>query len=370
MKHIQWLLVAILSLSAMPLCAKYNKNDTTKYERNFPKLFKRNALQLEYSTESNPKLLIVVAGKDEKARSECIQQLKTKLRIPQMDMRKLRELLMLGNYPDKVKNKYLIYFLSQSKNKSAILESCDFYSDTQSDCAAANFPIIHIVVASSKAAARKELTNTPTALLHVDYVVQADQLSDSKVIQKVVFTIERKLKKGNLIFNRAEKGTTEYATIRGMIKSSVAKPLPPMNFTKYSLILPGLYLGAREAKKCPELMKSISDVVSVHPNATAPESQNITWTHIPAHDNAQFSLINYFDEAYEAIDSTSKGVLVHCVKGYSRSTTIVIAYLMRKFDVTYNEAYRFVKLHRSVTNPNPGFQKQLKQYEQVLKTSP
>ena len=53
--------------------------------------------------------------------------------------------------------------------------------------------------------------------------------------------------------------------------------------------------------------------------------------------------------------------------GISRSSTIVIAYLMWKTQATYNEAYFFVKNRRKFIPPNDGFVQQLKIFEKLLK---
>lgn len=50
--------------------------------------------------------------------------------------------------------------------------------------------------------------------------------------------------------------------------------------------------------------------------------------------------------------------------GISRSSTIVIMYLMRAKGMKYEEAYALVKQQRSFIRPNPTFAKQLQMYEQ------
>lgn len=52
-------------------------------------------------------------------------------------------------------------------------------------------------------------------------------------------------------------------------------------------------------------------------------------------------------------------VLIHCQMGISRSSTIVIAYLMRTFKITALEAYLLVKKRRDIVTPNEGFFKQV-----------
>ena len=48
-------------------------------------------------------------------------------------------------------------------------------------------------------------------------------------------------------------------------------------------------------------------------------------------------------------------MLVHCSQGVSRSVTLVIAYLMWRRDLCFEEAFAAVKAARGVANPNIGF---------------
>lgn len=59
-------------------------------------------------------------------------------------------------------------------------------------------------------------------------------------------------------------------------------------------------------------------------------------------------------------------MLVHCYAGVSRSVTIVVAYIMKKYNWNVDEALNFVKEKRVVAKPNDGFMKQLKQFEETL----
>lgn len=47
-------------------------------------------------------------------------------------------------------------------------------------------------------------------------------------------------------------------------------------------------------------------------------------------------------------------VLVHCYFGVSRSATVVIAYIMKKYGLSYSEAFEKVKAKRSIVYPNQG----------------
>lgn len=62
----------------------------------------------------------------------------------------------------------------------------------------------------------------------------------------------------------------------------------------------------------------------------------------------------------------NQSVLVHCYMGVSRSTTFVLAYLMRSKGMSYEHAFQYVQKRRPIINPNPGFIAQLKIYEKEL----
>lgn len=86
---------------------------------------------------------------------------------------------------------------------------------------------------------------------------------------------------------------------------------------------------------------------------------------LPLNDFISQDLFPYFNKAYQFIDSGDK-VLVHCAAGVSRSSSMVIAYLMIKEKMKYEDAYKFVKAKRSIISPNPGFASQLKKLQEDI----
>lgn len=87
--------------------------------------------------------------------------------------------------------------------------------------------------------------------------------------------------------------------------------------------------------------------------------------HIPLYDSSDQNLNEYFDDAIEFIDKHIKNgnVLVHCYAGISRSSTIVLAYLVKKCNMKLKQAFLLVKERRYIIDPNPGFVQQLKEFE-------
>ncbi|XDV29379.1 hypothetical protein PO909_032515 [Leuciscus waleckii] len=55
--------------------------------------------------------------------------------------------------------------------------------------------------------------------------------------------------------------------------------------------------------------------------------------------------------------------LVHCLAGVSRSTTVVVAYLMTVTSYSWEDCLTAVKAVRSFVGPNYGFQQQLQEFQ-------
>lgn len=63
----------------------------------------------------------------------------------------------------------------------------------------------------------------------------------------------------------------------------------------------------------------------------------------------------------QIVDSQDK-VLVHCMAGISRSVSMVVYYLMKRYHLNFDDAIDFVKRKRKIANPNSSFKLQLKLY--------
>jgi hypothetical protein len=80
-------------------------------------------------------------------------------------------------------------------------------------------------------------------------------------------------------------------------------------------------------------------------------------------DSIKANIYDHFLECLEFIEtarkSPSSAILVHCHAGISRSATIVIAYMMWKYDMAMDDAYSVVSAARPRVQPNHGFLSQL-----------
>ena len=85
-------------------------------------------------------------------------------------------------------------------------------------------------------------------------------------------------------------------------------------------------------------------------------------------DDPSQNIAKYFSRSFRFIeDSVEKNgnVLVHCHAGISRSSTIVIAYLMYKYSVNLEKAFEMVKRARCMIAPNQGFINQLRAFDRL-----
>ncbi|XP_072946035.1 uncharacterized protein [Epargyreus clarus] len=140
----------------------------------------------------------------------------------------------------------------------------------------------------------------------------------------------------------------------------------------YSQIIPGLYLSNARAATDKAVLRhlNITHVLTVEARRipkSAFADTNISNLFIRAYDTPQTNLLPYFPMANAFIEEgIQKGnVLVHCHFGVSRSATLVIAYLMQKYKLTFEQAYVFVRHRRKFINPNSGFVSQLREYQRL-----
>ncbi|RNA03391.1 dual specificity phosphatase 1 [Brachionus plicatilis] len=144
------------------------------------------------------------------------------------------------------------------------------------------------------------------------------------------------------------------------------------------VIEPYVYLGGASINQNPKLANSygITHILNMAsdqaPNMHLFGNPNIKYKHIPADDVLNYNIRYHFEEAFEIIDDarrTNGRILVHCTMGISRSATIVIAYLMSRYNMSLRSAYDYVRSKRSIVAPNSLFLKLLQDYENELRTS-
>ena len=140
-------------------------------------------------------------------------------------------------------------------------------------------------------------------------------------------------------------------------------------------ILPFLYLGSIMGNNNPDILKMIgithvlNTAYNITPNYQLFSDPTIKYKHILSDDDPNYNIRQHFEEGIAFIDEcvASNGkIFVHCKGGKSRSVSIVIAYLMYRYHLSFPEAYSYVFSKRPVIKLNLGFIQQLIYYDNQL----
>lgn len=157
--------------------------------------------------------------------------------------------------------------------------------------------------------------------------------------------------------------TTKDLTIRRDHKEIIVYP---------SLILENhLYLGRGDQATNEKIVSDLrlTHVVNIGSEHASPFTDRVQYLNIKLDDNPSSDLKIYFAKACQFMsEALAAGgrTLVHCNLGVSRSSTIVIAYLMKSKQWTLKVAHDYVRDRRTCIRPNRGFLQQLSDWEQSI----
>ncbi|CAD8064755.1 unnamed protein product [Paramecium sonneborni] len=140
---------------------------------------------------------------------------------------------------------------------------------------------------------------------------------------------------------------------------------------KNNVYISGLYLADIDCALSLDLLKSlqIGALLSIIDEPKIDASAYIIHEVINIPDCTQQNIQDYFPQTNQFIEKHRQhtNVMVHCFAGISRSASVIIAYLMFKFQWGFQTALNFVVQKRPQVKPNYGFIQQLIQYEKQNK---
>ena len=201
---------------------------------------------------------------------------------------------------------------------------------------------------------------------------KADQASDNKYLNEM----QEELKKAALDFRNGKTDGKEDTKVDKMLKllnmiklSSTIKILKDDNAPIE--IIPHLYLGSigsasnlKQLQNCKitHILCCATGIKNFFPN-------NFKYKNLDILDSEKVDIKQYFEESNEFIDDAIKNngnVLVHCHAGISRSSSFLMAYIMKSQKMGVDKVLDLLRSKRDKVNPNVGFIKQLREYEKEL----
>ncbi|KAH7889130.1 phosphotyrosine protein [Phlebopus sp. FC_14] len=161
-------------------------------------------------------------------------------------------------------------------------------------------------------------------------------------------------------------------------------PTSPVSQTPYPLrapgaseIMPRLYVSDLAFAENPAALASlgITHVLSaMRGYVSLPSNPHLHRTQFPLEDLPFSELAAHLPATTaflrSAMHDPNARVLVHCMEGVSRSTSVVCAYLIAEFGWSPTQAIQYVKSRRRSAEPNFGFVQQLHEYADSLRRAP
>lgn len=143
-------------------------------------------------------------------------------------------------------------------------------------------------------------------------------------------------------------------------------------------ILGGIYLLLIEPVESKEDLKTnygITHVVSAVPGPLPPHLDEYLHHQVEITDEETSNLLEHLPDTMKFMDEAlfsgseekkhTGAVLVHCAQGKSRSVSIIIAYLMYKYNLSYALALHAVTRKVEDAEPNDGFKEQLQIFKNM-----
>jgi len=124
-----------------------------------------------------------------------------------------------------------------------------------------------------------------------------------------------------------------------------------------NLIEPNLWLGDFRSSLDKDFIEknNIKLIINLSKNLNFVDLDNVEKYRVAIHDNrsheSDVGMISHFPEVYKKMDyylKAKKGVLVHCRAGMQRSATIVALYLMKKRNLDFENAKKFIRSKRCI----------------------
>jgi hypothetical protein len=133
-------------------------------------------------------------------------------------------------------------------------------------------------------------------------------------------------------------------------------------------IIDNIYVGSSFNAASFAIMEEFNFKYIINVTKNIPNyHSSITYFNIPIEDNNNDLIDEYLIPVYNKIleyqEKNDGNLLIHCFVGASRSVSVAIYYLMKKKNMTLNEAIMYIKNKRYLIHPSETLLQSLKTFE-------
>ena len=187
--------------------------------------------------------------------------------------------------------------------------------------------------------------------------------------QPIVEEVKKQEKNENPIMDKINQMKFQALNVP---KNEQEKKLLTKNIFTPVRILDWLFLGNHKDSESMEVLRNnkIDTILNTTIECKNEFPKYFQYKKIPVCDTSKTNLKFYFNEIADFLENcrlNGKNVLVHCYMGISRSSSSIICYLIKYKGYTYESAYLHVKSKKPDIQPNSGFIKQLREFEEEVK---
>lgn len=129
-------------------------------------------------------------------------------------------------------------------------------------------------------------------------------------------------------------------------------------------IIDNLYIGSAFNAADYNWLKAnqIDIIVNVTPSISNYYEKKVEYHNYQIKDLNDADLGPFYEKFYNLVEKNPKRrILIHCFAGRSRSASLVLYYMMRKYKYTMDEALEYMKKKRSIINLNCKFLHEIKE---------
>lgn len=128
-----------------------------------------------------------------------------------------------------------------------------------------------------------------------------------------------------------------------------------------------IFIGDEDSARNPEDLKNmgIQNILIAGSYMQAWHENLFKYKQLQINDTLEENIVKHLDTALDFLMNTPGNTLVHCGAGVSRSGSIVVAYLMKKYNLSYDDALAKAREKSPKIRPNSSFERQLREWQKT-----